>query len=310
MLSMYEAPAPFWMACCGLCCPYPAAASFDRSAESGLSGMWSSSRSIIVTIISTWASSSVPMERSRSLYLPGSRQFQPCSRYWVATVISPHCPPRISCILRAKSGSGPSGLASYCSACVCVNTGSPLRRSTRVRGHAEVLPAPDGPLVPSPGPRVPIRSLCRGPRRACEGWGQRDPFSAVGELHGEGEPRAVVVPDHATAQFSGLPLDRPQAHAREVQRRPGGPQVTDHPVRGHTCLRQREVHPARPASDVQPDRGAAAVPMGVLQQVGEDSLHARVRDRDVSDVPDEAGGELCPGQAGGGDGGLDDVPQH
>jgi hypothetical protein len=62
----------------------------ERSAASGLSGMWSSSRSIIVTIISTWASSSVPMARSRSLYLPGSRQFQPCSRYWVATVISPH----------------------------------------------------------------------------------------------------------------------------------------------------------------------------------------------------------------------------
>src|SRR3954470_7555350 len=137
MLSMYEAPAPFWMACCGLCCPYPAAASFDRSAESGLSGMWSSSRSIIVTIISTCASSSVPMARSRSLYLPGSRQFQPCSRYWVATVISPHWPPRTSCILRAKSGSGPSGLASNCRAWVWVNTGVLPRRRRRRRPRGD-----------------------------------------------------------------------------------------------------------------------------------------------------------------------------
>src|SRR3712207_6450656 len=66
------------------------------------------------------------MARSMSLYLPGSRQFQPCSRYCVATVISPHWPPRISCIRRAKVASGPSGLASYCRAWVCVNIGALL----------------------------------------------------------------------------------------------------------------------------------------------------------------------------------------
>ena len=43
----------------------------------------------MMEIISTWASSSVPTSRLRSLYLLGMRQFQPWSRYRIATVISP-----------------------------------------------------------------------------------------------------------------------------------------------------------------------------------------------------------------------------
>src|SRR5215212_4536532 len=254
MLSMYEAPAPFWMACCGLCCPYPAAASFDRSAESGLSGAWSSSRSIIVMIISTWASSSVPIARSMSLYLPGSRQFQPCSRYCVATVISPHWPPRTSCILRAKSGSGPSGLASYCRAWVWVNTGSP-----RVVGAPQPrdtchLPAPGGLPVPSRGPHVPCwNGPAAGARRErASGGGQRGPFSAVGELDDQRQRGAVVLPDDPAAELAGLPLHRPQTQPGQVDRRPDGAQVAGHPVGGQAGLGERDVHPAAPAGDHQP----------------------------------------------------------
>jgi hypothetical protein len=46
-------------------------------------------RAIMMEIISTWAGSSVPTSRIRSLYLPGIRQFQPWNRYCMATVISP-----------------------------------------------------------------------------------------------------------------------------------------------------------------------------------------------------------------------------
>src|SRR3954469_21380903 len=168
--------------------------------------MWSSSRSIIVTIISTWASSSVPMERSRSLYLPGSRQFQPCSRYWVATVISPHCPPRTSCILRAKSGSGPSGLASYCRAWVWVNTGSPRVGSAPPTAVTTTdLPAPGGLPVPSAGPGVPTSP----------GFLNRARESAVRELDDQPQRVAVVLPHHPAAELAGLPLHRPQAQPRE-----------------------------------------------------------------------------------------------
>src|SRR5215210_1682592 len=177
--------------------------------------MWSSSRSIIVTIISTWASSSVPMESSMSLYLPGRRQFQPCSRYWVATVISPHWPPRISCILRAKSGSGPSGLASYCRALVWVNNGAPPGREWTLRLRRPDLPVPAvrGLPVPTPGPPVPSGvARERFPRSS-------DSASAVGEQDGQGERAAAVGPHDLTAELLGLPPDRPQPQTGQVGRR-------------------------------------------------------------------------------------------
>src|ERR671933_218773 len=50
-----------------------------------------------------------------SLYLPGTRQLQPCHRYCIITVISPNWPPRISWDFIANSASGFSGFAVNCS---------------------------------------------------------------------------------------------------------------------------------------------------------------------------------------------------
>src|SRR3954454_5487549 len=301
MLSMYEAPAPLTIACCGLVLPYPAAASLVRSAASGLSGWWCSSRSIIVTIISTWASSSVPMARSMSLYLPGRRQFQPWSRYWVATVISPHWPPRISCILRAKSGSGPSGLASYCRAWVCVNTGSPLRRRDHRRcGDAQGSARARWPTRAHPWP--PRATFAVGPRSAPGGS-----FSAVGELHGQRQGLAVLGPHDPAAELAGLPPHRPQPQAGEVRWRVVGAQGSEQPLGADDGLRQRQVDPAGATSDRQPDRGAVPVPVRVLQQVGEDPLHTGVGDGDVLRGGAELHGQLGGGQPGGGRRGADDV---
>src|SRR3954471_3123535 len=254
------------MACCGLCWPYPAAASLVRSAESGLSGAWSSSRSIIVMIISTCASSSVPMARSMSLYLPGSRQFQPCSRYWVATVISPHCPPRTSCILRAKSGSGPSGLASNCSAWVCVNTASPrLWMSSRARRHR--LPAPPAWAA------------------GAEGWPPGANLTAEGSAVGQQDPQredvAVGLPDDVPPELLGLAPDRPKPEAGQVRGRRRGVEVAQHPRRALGGLDQDQLQPAGAAGRGQPHRCPVAVPVGVLEQVAEDAPAAGGRDPDV-----------------------------
>src|SRR3954452_10456912 len=60
-----------------------------------------------------------------SLYLPGTRQDQPCHRYCIITVISPYWPPISSCSLAAKNASGFSGLAVNCRWSVCLNIRSP-----------------------------------------------------------------------------------------------------------------------------------------------------------------------------------------
>ena len=72
--------------------------------------------------ISTWLISSVAMSMIMSLYLPGTRQLQPCQRYCIITVISPNWPPRISWNFIAKSASGFSGFAVNCSSRTCQYT--------------------------------------------------------------------------------------------------------------------------------------------------------------------------------------------
>ena len=53
------------------------------------------------------------LKMSASARKPGVA-LQPWNRYCMATVISPHLPPRTSWKRVAKAASGPSGLASYC----------------------------------------------------------------------------------------------------------------------------------------------------------------------------------------------------
>src|SRR4051812_28619077 len=73
-----------------------------------------------------------------SLYLPGTRQFHPCHRYCIITVISPNWPPTSSWSLAAKSASGRSGLAWNCSSLLWRYMGPPevgnRMRRPRCRG--------------------------------------------------------------------------------------------------------------------------------------------------------------------------------
>src|SRR5215213_3398771 len=67
------------------------------------------------------------------------------------TLISPHCPPRSSCICLAKMGSGASGLAWYWNCLVRVNTSAPFR-ATLGQGHSWLIAVCNGIEPP----------LCRG----------------------------------------------------------------------------------------------------------------------------------------------------
>src|SRR5690606_14481777 len=64
-------------------------------------GAFSSICAIMIASISTWPSSSAPMPKTRSRYLPGMCMFQAWNWYCMATVISPYWPPSTSCSLRA-----------------------------------------------------------------------------------------------------------------------------------------------------------------------------------------------------------------